>query len=143
MSTKSTPQRGRKMSARGIALGTYGMGKCALKGQKHCASVLLPLRGGPSCCVTNPGRCPGLTSLCPFGAMSADINDRYQYPGRMLTMQPRQPAERRSSGGLPCLLSCGDAPCGVRRGDYHSSSQMFLPDVFSSFVRISPGLVIS
>jgi len=44
------------------------MGKLALKGQKHWVLELLPLRGAFLGNIENPGRCPGLTAFCPFGA---------------------------------------------------------------------------
>ena len=46
----------------------------ALKGHKICVLVLLPFQGEHFPNDLYPGRCPGLTSSCPFGASQAPAN---------------------------------------------------------------------
>ena len=80
------PQRGNEMSAQGFRPPRNGGNEGGVKTierpgytdnriirperAKECSfvSILLPFQGVEWMCTTYPGRCPGLTSYCPFGA---------------------------------------------------------------------------
>jgi hypothetical protein len=76
----SPPRRGRNRKAQGNALGKLG-NRCPRKapspeGAQHCSRLVVPFQGDFDHAIQFPGRCPGLTYSCPFGAKSKQRNTK-------------------------------------------------------------------